>query len=178
MVYILLGTGFEEVEALTPCDLLRRAGIETALVGVNGIEVAGSHRITVRADLPLDAVDLETLDMVVLPGGLRGVQSLLGCPAALDLVRRAWNAGKFVCAICAAPTILAELGIAEGRETTCYPGMEDRMTGAKPVDAPVVRSGRLITGRAAGASIPFALELIKALKGREAADQVARQIVY
>ena len=92
MVYILLGNGFEEIEALTPCDLLRRAGIELALVGVNGIEIVGSHKIVVRADLPLDAVHVESTDMLILPGGLKGVQSILDCRAALELVKRAWEA--------------------------------------------------------------------------------------
>ena len=173
MVYILLGTGFEEIEALTPCDLLRRAGAEVALVGVNGIEIVGSHRITVRADLPLDAVHLDNMDMLVLPGGLRGVESLLSSGAALGLIQRAWEAGKFVCAICAAPTVLARLGIVGEQPAVCYPGKEAEMG-----DANVVRSGRLITGRAAGASVDFALALIEALKGRAEAERIAKQIVY
>ena len=178
MVYIFLATGFEEIEALTPCDLLRRAGLEVALVGVNGMEIVGSHRITVRADLPLDAVHLEDMEMLVLPGGLRGVQSLKESKAALSLVKRAWEAGKYVCAICAGPTVLASLGIIGDREAVCYPGKEPEMGEARIVDAPGVPSGRLITGRAAGASIPFALALIEALKGREEADRIAKQIVY
>ena len=178
MVYIFLATGFEEIEALTPCDLLRRAGVEVALVGVNGIEIVGSHRITVRADLPLDAVHIDEAEMIVLPGGLRGVQSLLSSNAALGLTKRAWEAGKYVCAICAAPTVLASLGIVGDREAVCYPGKESEMGEAKIVDAPVVRSGKLITGRAAGASIPFALALIEALKGREEAERIAKQIVF
>ena len=119
MVYILLGNGFEEIEALTPCDLLRRAGVEVALVGVNGMEIVGSHKITVRPDIPLDAVHMETMDMLVLPGGLRGVESILHCDAALELTKRAWQAGKFVCAICAAPTILAKRGILSDVPATC-----------------------------------------------------------
>ena len=178
MVYILLATGFEEIEALSPCDLLRRAGLEVALVGVNGREIVGSHGITVRADLPLDAVHLEDMEMLVLPGGLRGVQSLKESKAALSIIQRAWEAGKFVCAICAAPTVLAALGIVGDRDAVCYPGKEPEMGEARIVDAPVVRSGKLITGRAAGASIPFALALIEALKGREEAERIAKQIVY
>ena len=178
MVYILLATGFEEVEALTPCDLLRRAGVEVALVGVNGIEIVGSHKITVRADIPLDAVHMDEAEMIVLPGGLRGVQSLMGCQTALEMTRQAWEGGKYVCAICAAPTVLASLGIIGSREAVCYPGKEPEMGEACIVNASVVRSGKLITGRAAGASIPFALALIEALKGREEADRIAKQIVF
>jgi 4-methyl-5(b-hydroxyethyl)-thiazole monophosphate biosynthesis len=118
------------------------------------------------------------MEMLILPGGLRGVQSLKESNAALSLVRRAWEAGKYVCAICAAPTVLASLDIIGDREAVCYPGKEPEMGAAKIADAPVVRSGRLITGRAAGASVPFALALIEALKGREEADRIAKQIVY
>ena len=178
MIYIFLATGFEETEALVPCDLLRRAGLEVALVGVNGIEIVGSHRITVRADLPLDAVHLDTMEMLVLPGGLRGVESLMNSKAALGLTQRAWEAGKFVCAICAAPTILAKLGIVGTAPAVCYPGREPEMGEAEIRDANVVRSGRLITSRAAGASVDFALALIEALKGRDEADRIAKQIVY
>lgn len=178
MVYILLGTGFEEIEALTPCDLLRRAGLETALVGVNGIEIKGSHGITVRADLPLDAASPENMEMIVLPGGLKGVQSLLSSGAALGLVRRAWEAGKYVAAICAAPTVLAGLGIIGDAPAVCYPGKEPEMGTARIQDANVVRHGQLITGRAAGASVDFALALIEALKGKEEAERIAKQIVY
>jgi 4-methyl-5(b-hydroxyethyl)-thiazole monophosphate biosynthesis len=178
MVYILLGTGFEEIEALTPCDLLRRAGIDVALAGVNGIEIVGSHRITVRADLPLDAVRLDDMEMLVLPGGLRGVESLLASKAALGLIERVWAAGKYVCAICAAPTILARLGIVGEQPAVCYPGKEPEMGGADVRNANTVRSGKLITGRAAGASVDFALALIEALKGPEEAARIAKQIVY
>ena len=153
MVYILLGTGFEEIEALTPCDLLRRAGIEVALAGVNGMEIVGSHGISVRADLPLDAVQIESADMVILPGGLKGVQSILDCAAALELIQRAWAAEKYVCAICAAPTILARLGIVADAPAVCYPGMEAEMADARIQDANVVRCGKLITARAAGAAM-------------------------
>ncbi|MBQ1410072.1 MAG: DJ-1/PfpI family protein [Oscillospiraceae bacterium] len=178
MVYILLGTGFEEIEALTPCDLLRRAGLEVALVGVNGMEIVGSHKITVRADLPLDAVQMESTDMLILPGGLKGVQSILDSGAALALIQQAWEAGKYVCAICAAPTILAKLGIVGEAPAVCYPGMEREMGSARIQDANVVCSGRLITARAAGVSVDFALSLITALKGPKEAKRIAKQVVY
>lgn len=178
MVYILLGTGFEEIEALTPCDLLRRAGVEVALVGIHGIEIVGSHKITVRADIPLDAVHLENMEMLVLPGGLRGVESILHCRTALELVKSAWRAGKYVCAICAAPTILAQLDLIGDAPVTCYPAKKPEMLGASVQDAGVVRAGRLITGRAAGSSVDFALALLEALKGPEEAERIAKQIVF
>lgn len=177
MVYLLLGTGFEETEAIAPVDLLRRAGVAVSTVGINGKVITGSHGIPVTADLTLEQMDLSTLDMIVLPGGLGGVASIQACPAALDAVRFAWEQGKFVAAICAGPTILASLGITQGRNATCYPGCEAQMGSANLLPQAAVTDGRLITGTSAGCAIPFGLALIVALKGQPAADAVARQIV-
>lgn len=177
MVYVLLGTGFEEVEAITPVDLLRRANIPVLTVGVSGKTVTGSHGIPVVADITLDELDLTDLEMIVLPGGLKGVASLRASSAALDAVRFAWENGKFVAAICAAPTILAELHIPDGREAVCYPGFESAMGSASVVQKPCVRSGNLITGASAGCAVPFALALIEALRDAACASHVAQQIV-
>ena len=178
MVYILLGTGFEETEAIAPLDLLRRAGIPVMTVGLNGKTVYGGHNIGVEADITVGQMDLTDLDMIVLPGGLGGVASIRSCPEALDAVRFAWNNGKFVAAICAGPTVLADLGIVDGLQATCYPGCEDGMGGAIMADnAPCVRDGKLITGTSAGCAIPFGLMLIEALKGKDTADAIQKQIV-
>ena len=178
MVYILLGTGFEEVEALAPLDLMRRAGIDVMTVGINGATVFGGHRIGIAADISIDEMDLTALDMIVLPGGLGGVASVRACPAAMDALKFAWDNGKFVAAICAGPTVLADLGITDGKNATCYPGCESGMGGANvfPGQA-VVRDGHLITGTSAGCAIPFGLALIEALKGAETAKTVADAIV-
>lgn len=177
MVYILLGSGFEEAEAVIPCDLLRRAGIETLFAGIGGHVIRGSHGITVQADALLEDIDENQLDMLILPGGMRGVQSISRSEAAASLIRRTWNAGKYVAAICAAPTILAKLGISDGLRATCYPGMEDQMQNADvQPSARAVRDGRLITSRAAGTAFDFSLELIRALKGNEAARKVAEAV--
>ena len=109
MVYMLLGTGFEETEAVAPIDLLRRAGVSVATVGIGGKVIVGSHGIPVTADMELGQIDLTQLDMIVLPGGMKGVASIKGCPEALEAVQFAWENGRFVAAICAAPTILAML---------------------------------------------------------------------
>ena len=178
MVYVLLGTGFEEVEAIAPVDLLRRAGVEVQTVGINGKTVYGSHRIGVEADIELGQMDLTTLDMIVLPGGLGGVASIRASKEALEAVRFAWENDKFVAAICAGPTVLADLGITDGKQTTCYPGCEDGMGSANTLQGKAaVRDGRIITGTSAGCAIPFALELIAALKGEETANTVAKAIV-
>lgn len=178
MVYVLLGTGFEEAEALIPIDLMRRAGIDVLSVGVTGKTVSGGHGIRVEADITLDEVDLTALDMIVLPGGLGGVASARASEKALSALQFAWENGKFVAAICAGPTVLADLHITDGRQVTCYPGCEGGMGDANMVaDAACVRDGKLITGTSAGCAVPFALALIEALRGQDAANAVAQQIV-
>ncbi|MGM9661427.1 MAG: DJ-1 family glyoxalase III [Faecousia sp.] len=178
MVYMLLGTGFEETEAIAPLDLLRRAGISVATVGLNGKTVYGSHHIGVEADLEIGQLDLTSLEGIILPGGLGGVASIKACQSALDAVKFAWENHKLVAAICAGPTILAMLGITDGKKATCYPGCEEQMGDAVMVpEAAAVTDGNVITGTSAGCAVPFALQLIAALKGQETADAVARQIV-
>ena len=178
MVYVLLGTGFEEVEAIAPVDLMRRAGIEVQTVGITGKTVVGSHKIPVEADILPENMDLEAMDMIVLPGGLGGVASARASQAALDALRWGWEHDRFVAAICAGPTVLADLGIPDGKKATCFPGCEGQMGAAHMVPGiAATRDGKLITGTSAGCAIPFALELIKALRGDEAAEKVAKQIV-
>ena len=178
MVYILLGTGFEEMEAIAPLDLLRRAGVEVMTVGINGKTVYGGHNIGIEADITLGEMDLTAMDMIVLPGGLGGVASIRASRQAMDAIAFAWENGKFVAAICAGPTVLADLHITDGLNTTCYPGCEKKMGSAKTVpNAPCVRDGNVITGTSAGCAIPFGLALIEAMKGEAAAKAIAQQIV-
>ena len=178
MVYVLLGTGFEETEAIAPLDLLRRAGVQVLTVGLNGKTVYGGHGIGVEADITVGEMDLTAMDMIVLPGGLGGVASTRACPEAMEALRFAWGNGKFVAAICAGPTVLADLHITDGKAATCYPGCESDMGNANMIaGAAAVQDGRLITGTSAGCAIPFGLKLIAALKGQTAADAVAAQIV-
>ena len=178
MVYVLLGTGFEEMEAFAPVDLLRRAGIPTLTVGVDGKSVKGGHNIAVEADIVIDEMDLTNLDMIVLPGGLGGVATARASEKALNALRFAWENDKFVAAICAGPTVLADLGITDGRKATCYPGCEGGMGSANMIpNAASVTDGKLITGTSAGCATAFALALITALKGEAVANTVAEQIV-
>ena len=178
MVYMLLGTGFEETEAIAPLDLLRRAGIPVQTVGINGKIVYGSHKIGVEADIELGQMDLTSMEMIILPGGLGGVASIRASREAMETVRFAYENGKFTAAICAGPTVLSDLGITDGKQATCYPGCEDGMGNAHMIpDAAAVRDGNLITGTSAGCAIPFGLELIRALKGDKEAEAIAKQIV-
>ena len=177
MIYMLLGTGFEETEAIAPLDLLRRAGIPVATVGLNGRTIRGSHNIWVEADMEIGEMDLTSLEGIILPGGLGGVASIRACQAAMDAIRFAWDNGKLTAAICAGPTVLADLGIVNGKNATCYPGCEGQMGSANMVNTAAVTDGNLITGTSAGCAIPFGLALIAALKGQEEADRIAQQIV-
>lgn len=178
MVYMLLGTGFEETEAIAPLDLLRRAGVEILTVGINGKTVSGSHKIKVEADITIGEMDLTDVEMVIIPGGLGGVASLRTSEAALDALKFAWENGKYVAAICAGPTVLADLGITDGLRATCYPGQEEHMGSAlMQENAAVVTDGRLITGTSAGCAIPFGLALVEVLKGKEIAETIKKQIV-
>ena len=178
MVYVLLGKGFEETEAIAPIDLLRRAGVEVLTVGIGSKLVYGGHGIGVEADITLEEMDLTNLEMIVLPGGLGGVASIRASIKAMDAVAFAAENGRYVAAICAGPTVLADLGITDGRKVTCYPGCESQMGNAKVIaNASCVQDGNVITGTSAGCAIPFALKLIEALKGKNAADTIAQQIV-
>ena len=178
MVYVLLGTGFEEAEAIAPIDLLRRAGISVQTVGLNGKIVYGGHGIGIEADITPEEMDFSQMDMIVLPGGLGGVASILACPQAMDAINYAYTHQRFIAAICAAPTILAQLGITDGRSAVCYPGCEENMGTAQIIqDIPCIRDGHVITGTSAGCAVAFGLALIDALKGTPEAQSVARQIV-
>lgn len=180
MVYVMLAEGFEEVEALTPVDLLRRAGLEVQLVSIGDTLVTGARGITVQADLLLSEMDMAACEMLILPGGMPGTKNLYANETLCDYVKQtAADETKYLAAICAAPSvILGGLGLLSGRRATCYPGMEDGMTGATAVDTEVVRDGRIITARGVGAALAFSKELISVLCGSEKAKEIALDVVY
>lgn len=177
MVYIILGSGFEEAEAIIPCDLLRRAGAEVKFAGIGSCMITGGHGITVQADCIVEETDLTDADMIVLPGGLGGVASILGSEAVLSAVTTLYNKGKYIAAICAAPTIFAKLGLLSGREATCYPGMDSEMADAVMCDEDTVQDGNIITGRAAGTAFAFGLKLVEALCSAQSAQKIATGVV-
>lgn len=179
MVYVFLADGFEEIEAMTPVDVLRRAGIAVQTVGITGKTVTSSHGVPMIADLLPEETDLDAAKMIFLPGGMPGSRNLY----ASDFVRNAVSAfaadGRWVTAICAAPSIvLGGMGLLQGRNATCYPGMEDGMTGAHPQSIPCVVDGNFITGRGAGAAFDFALKLCEVLCGAETAERIAQSVCY
>ncbi|MCC8122747.1 MAG: DJ-1/PfpI family protein [Oscillospiraceae bacterium] len=179
MVHIILADGFEEAEALVPADLLRRAGEDVLLVGLEGTQVRGGQGITVNADTTFGEAHDSTPHMLVLPGGAGGVARMRAHNRLLEHIQRAWDAGVYIAAICAAPTILAKMGLLDRRKAVCYPGLEDEMDSAViQKGEAVVVDGRIITSEAAGSVFPFALKLVEALKGAALAAQVKDAIHY
>ena len=176
---ILFAEGYEEVEALTVVDLLRRAQIGCDIVAIgNPDQTTGSHGITVRADKSFSETNFEEYDGVILPGGMPGTKNLAADENVLKLLQRFHAAGKLTAAICAAPTVLAKAGLLEGKNAVCYPGMEAQLTGAKAGSAPVAADGTVITSRGIGTAISFALALIEYFNGAEQAEALAAEIVY
>ncbi len=175
-VAVLLAEGFEEVEAITIIDVLRRAAVDVTLAAAagSGRTVTGAHRVAVTADAPLADVRASELAMVVLPGGMPGSTNLAGNPAVLELVRAVHAGGGFAAAICAAPIVLQAAGLLQGRRVTCYPGFESQLPGAHCTGSPVQKDGRIITSRGPGTALRFALELVRCL-GRTAQAEQLRQ---
>jgi len=179
MVYILLGKGFEETEAIAPGDVLRRGGVAVTYLGIGTQQVTGGHGITVCADALLDKnMPVKSEDVFVIPGGLGGVESIENSRDAMVLLERAKTAGAFLTAICAGPRVLAKLGVLEGRSITCYPGCEEWMTGARVDCSRSTAFDGVLTGRAPGSAIDFGLALLAQLRGKEAAKAVADGMVY
>lgn len=177
-VYILLANGFEEVEALTPADVLRRAGYEVLLVSVPGSPfVNGSHSIAVKTDIFLDDVDADAGSMILLPGGLPGTNNLFASERVKSLVLAFYERNKWIAAICAAPMILGELGLLKGKEATCYPGFEKHLHGAIVLESPTITSGNIVTGRSVGAAMAFSLEIVKNLTDENAALELKKKMV-
>jgi 4-methyl-5(b-hydroxyethyl)-thiazole monophosphate biosynthesis len=176
-IITVLAHGFEETEAVTIIDLLRRAGVTVTVLGLDSREVTGAHDITVSAD-KLFGDYTGPFDGIVLPGGMPGTKNLAASAPLLDLVRKTDRRGGLCAALCAAPVVLAKAGVCAGRKATCYPGYEKELGGAAYVEKEVVRDRNVITSRGVGTAIPFALELIAYLVDAESAEKVGRAIVY
>lgn len=178
-VSIFLAPGFEEVEALTPIDLLRRAGAQVTIVSIGEEKaVTGSHRITVTADKLFEEMDFSDQDMLILPGGQPGTNNLKACKKLRDLLENANNQEKLLAAICAAPTVFGDMGLLKGKKATCYPGCEDGLIEAEYMTDRVVTDGNITTSRGVGTAIPFALSLIEQLFGKEKSEEIRTSIVY
>lgn len=173
MIYVFLADGFEEVEALAPVDILRRAGLDVRTVGVGGSTIRGSHGIGVQCDTITQAVSLaDQPDAVILPGGMPGTNNLECDDTVRDFVRSANEDGRLVCAICAAPSILGHMGLLKDRKATCFPGFEQALLGARPTGESVCRDGHIITAKGAGVALEFGFAIVQALCGAPAAQKL------
>ena len=178
MVYMFLANGFEEIEALCPLDLLRRAGVEVTTVGINGAEtVMGAHGICVHADLPDTMFRDSRPEMIILPGGMPGSKNLDESRVVDAALRVASANGAFLAAICAAPMVLGHRGYLKNKTAICFPGFEGELEGATISDKRVVRDGNIITAAGMGVALDFGLELVAALKSDEAAEQLRRAVL-
>jgi 4-methyl-5(b-hydroxyethyl)-thiazole monophosphate biosynthesis len=174
MIYLFLADGFEEIEALAPLDILRRAGKEVCMVGVTGKTVTGSHRIPVVCDVTAEEVDPDELpEAVILPGGMPGTKHLDGNMFVCAFTKAVCKNGGLVCAICAAPSVLGHIGILAGKRATCFPGFEAELIGATISADSVVRDGNVITAKGAGVALEFGFAIVAALCDEETAEKLA-----
>ncbi|MBQ9085745.1 MAG: DJ-1/PfpI family protein [Clostridia bacterium] len=177
MIYLFLAEGFEEIEALCPLDLMRRAGLSVATVGIGGISVTGAHGITVQADIAdMDYKD-SIPELIVLPGGMPGTLNLSHSPVVKSAIECAVAADSYIAAICAAPSILGEMGLLKGKEAICFPGFEDRLTGATISSSRVVQDGKIITAAGMGVALEFGLSLVALFCGAERAEELRHAVL-
>ncbi len=176
--YLFLAAGFEEIEAITPMDVLRRADIQLTTVSItNSLWVAGAHHITIEADALFTDLDFNDADLLVLPGGMPGTTNLNNYHPLLDLILKHYSKGKTIGAICAAPLILGKLGLLNNRDATCYPGYEIHLKGANIIDEAVVRSSQIITSKGAGTALEFSLELVAILTSAKKTHEIASKMI-
>ena len=180
MVYIILGQGFEEVEAVAPGDILRRGGVEVRYAAVgSSLAVPGSVGITVSAEVFAKDIAPKKGDTVVIPGGMGGVNSIKHDDAVLSMIAGAAKCGAELAAICAGPSVLAKLGLLDGKNITCYPGCEKLMGKAVcHCDQATMQDGTLVTGRAPGAALDFGYALLAHLRGASVSENVREGMCY
>lgn len=179
MVYVFFAEGFEEIEALTIVDVLRRAEIRTHMIGIDDKVVQGAHGISVMMDQTINEItSLSDTLMLVLPGGMPGTKNLMASDSLKNLLVSGRDLDIYIAAICAAPSVISHHGLIKGRKATCYPGFEKEMTDFVHVDENVVQDGTLITGKGAGVAMDFALKCVEVLKGHKVSEQLAKALIH
>lgn len=176
--YVFLAEGFETVEALAVVDILRRVKCQVVTVGVGTEIITSAQNIPVKADEVLGDFEYNDADIVFLPGGMPGTRNLEAESKVVEVVRRQYESGKIVTAICAAPSVFGHMGILEGRKATCFPGFENELSGAEFVDEKVVVDGNVITSRGMGTAIDLGLVLVEKICDKKTADELASKIIY
>jgi len=177
MIIVLLAEGFEEIEALTPVDMLRRAGLDVRTVGIAGREIKGSHGITVRCDMTDEELLIGDIDMAIFPGGMPGALNLDSSPLTDKIIEAVTRRGGHLAAICAAPLVLGRRGLLAGKRAVCYPGFESELVGAEIADAPVVTDGNITTARGMGVALEFSKELVRIAVSPARAEELSRAII-
>lgn len=178
MFYLFLADGFEECEALVPLDILRRANIEVKTVGVCGNIIVGAHGISVNCDTITKDLKADNLEGIILPGGMPGTTNLEKDKIVQSFIDNCANNNLLICAICAAPSILGHKNLLNGKKATCFPGFENDLLGANIYNRPVVRDGNIITSYGAGAAFEFGFEILSAIKGKDFAENLQKQMKY
>lgn len=179
MITVFLATGFEEIEAIAPVDIMRRAGLDARIVSIeDSLVVKGTHGIPVQADMMLDQVDLSQVELMVLPGGLPGATNLDACAPLREVLEKHAAQGKAVAAICAAPLVLGHMGLLKGKKATCYPGVEGELEGAHCTGALVEVDGNTVTGKGPAAAFEFGYALVELLKNQEASLPLRDGMLY
>ena len=178
MIYVFLADGCEEIEAVAPVDIMRRAGLDVCTVGVTGKTVTGSHKVTVTADIEISELNITDAEMVVLPGGLPGTYNLEADDTVKSAVRYCYENGRYVAAICAAPSILAHMGLLDGRKATCAPGFAKELAKADYTGESVTVDGKIITGKGAGAALLFGYRIVEILVSEDEAAKHRASMQY
>ncbi len=174
MFYCFLADGFEEIEALATIDILRRADIPVTTVGVDADVICGAHDICVTADMPISEFDFDKDALgVILPGGMPGVKNLYADENVRNAVSYCQSRKLYLCAICAAPSILGRMGVLEGKKATCFPGFEEELKGAEVTGEKVVVDGNIITAKGAGCALDFGFAIVSQVQSKEDADRIA-----
>lgn len=177
MIYALLVDGFEEIEAIEPIDIIRRAGLNVLTVGVNGEMVKGAHDIMIKADILIEDVNKEDMELLILPGGA-GHTKLDEDKSVHELIDYADKERIYIAAICASPSIIGKKGLLKGKKATCFPGFEEYLVGAEVISDSVVTDGKIITARGAGAAADFGFEIVRLLKNKEVSDGLRGTMQY
>lgn len=178
MVYIFLADGFEEVEAVVPRDILKRGGVEVATVGVTGDVVTSAYGLKVKPDTTIENISVDNLEGIVLPGGMPGTTNLKNNQKLLDIIKYSFEKGLLIGAICAAPSILGDMGILEGKTACCYPGFEKYLKGANISGESVARDKNIITSKGPGTAMDFGFALLSYIKGQDVSDKAKSGMIY
>lgn len=174
---LLIAAGFEEIEAVTICDVLRRGGVKVSMAGLGASVIRGAHDISIQADLRLEEVAETLFDAIILPGGMGGTQNLLASETTTTLLKRHAQAGKLVTAICAAPWVLAQADVLLDKNATIYPGLEEKLPGVCGLET-VVQDGNIITSKGPATAMEFAIALLRELVGEAKSVEVGQGLLY